>query len=155
MSRFRLYPTPPQAAALLEHCSHARYVWNLAVEQWSWWQPDHPAPRYVEQCRQLTEARATFPWLAEGSAVVQQQALRDFHQAWINWFAALRAGRRANPPGFRKRGRHEGFRMVGIGPRDTRRLNRRWGAVLVPKIGWVRFRWTRPVPDAPILPGYP
>ncbi|HEX7992538.1 MAG TPA: transposase [Streptosporangiaceae bacterium] len=29
-----------------------------------------------------------------------------------------------------------------------RRLNRRWGQVKVPKIGWVRFRWSRPAPDA-------
>ncbi|MEV5708490.1 helix-turn-helix domain-containing protein [Actinoallomurus sp. NPDC052274] len=31
--RFRLAPTPAQEQGLLEHCSHARYVWNLAVEQ--------------------------------------------------------------------------------------------------------------------------
>jgi putative transposase len=148
MSRFRLYPTPLQKTTLLDHCAHARYVWNLAVEQWSWWQPGRPAPGYVEQCRQLTEARAAYPWLTQGSAVVQQQALRDFHQAWANWFAALRAQRRASPPGFRKRGVHEGFRIVDVEPQHVRRLNRRWGQVLVPKLGWVRFRWTRAVPKA-------
>jgi hypothetical protein len=37
MSRFRLYPTPAQQAALLEQCRQARYLWNLAVEQWSMW----------------------------------------------------------------------------------------------------------------------
>jgi len=31
---------------------------------------------------------------------------------------------------------------------DVRRLNRRWGAVSVPKLGWVRFRWSRPAPPA-------
>jgi transposase len=30
----------------------------------------------------------------------------------------------------------------------VRRLNRRWAQVLVPKLGWVRFRWSRPVPAA-------
>jgi transposase len=30
----------------------------------------------------------------------------------------------------------------------VRRLNRRWGQVLVPKLGWVRFRWSRPLPAA-------
>jgi transposase len=35
----------------------------------------------MEQCRQLTEARAEHPWLAAGSQMVQQQALRDFAQA--------------------------------------------------------------------------
>jgi transposase len=29
----------------------------------------------------------------------------------------------------------------------VRRLNRRWGEVQVPKAGWVRFRWSRPVPE--------
>ena len=29
-----------------------------------------------------------------------------------------------------------------------RRLNRHWGEVAVPKLGWVRFRWSRPVPSA-------
>jgi putative transposase len=140
MSRYRLYPTPAQEAALLSHCAHARYVWNLAVEQRTWWQPGHPAPGYVEQCRQLTEARAANPWLADGSVIVQQQALRDFHAAYAAWFASLRA--------WRKRGRREGFRIVAVGPQDVRRVNRRWGQVLVPKLGWVRFRWSRSVPAA-------
>jgi putative transposase len=31
MSRYRLQPTPAQEAVLVQHCSHARFVWNLAV----------------------------------------------------------------------------------------------------------------------------
>ncbi|MEU1185570.1 helix-turn-helix domain-containing protein [Streptomyces sp. NPDC005820] len=33
MARFRLYPTGGQERQMLLHCAHARYVWNLAVEQ--------------------------------------------------------------------------------------------------------------------------
>ena len=161
MSRYRLYPTPTQEEVLLGHCAHARYVWNLAVEQRSWWQPGRPAPGFAEQCRQLSEARAASPWLAAGSLIIQQQALRDFHAAYASWFASLREwrSRSANrppeerpeapsPPSWRKRGRSEGFRIVAVDPGDARRLNRRWGVVLVPKLGWVRFRWSRPVPAA-------
>jgi putative transposase len=80
MSRHRLSPTPAQEAALLGHCAQARYVWNLAVEQRGCWQPGRGStPGFALQCRQLTDARAAFPWLAEGSIIVQQQALRDFH----------------------------------------------------------------------------
>jgi putative transposase len=161
MSRYRLYPTPAQEDVLLEHCAHARYVWNLAVDQRSWWQPGRRAPGYAEQCRQLSDARAAFPWLGDGSVIVQQQALRDFHAAYASWFAALRQWRkryamdplrqrpdRLGQPGFRKRGRGEGFRIVATGPQDLRRLNRRWAQVRIPKLGWVRFRLSRPVPDA-------
>ena len=28
-----------------------------------------------------------------------------------------------------------------------RRVGRHWGEVRVPKVGWVRFRWSRPIPD--------
>jgi hypothetical protein len=104
VSRYRLYPTPAQETALLSHCTHARYVWNLAVEQRDWWQPGRLAPGYAEQCRQLSEARAAFPWLAEGSVIVQQQALRDFQAAQVSWSAALRQWRKRYvkiPPGRR------------------------------------------------------
>jgi transposase len=34
-----MYPTGEQEQQMLPHCAHARYVWNLAVEQHSHWQP--------------------------------------------------------------------------------------------------------------------
>ena len=81
MSRYRLLPTPAQEAVLRDHCAHARYIWNLAVEQHTHWHPGRAnAPGYLEECRQLTKARAQYPWLAAGSQMVQQQALRDFAQ---------------------------------------------------------------------------
>ncbi len=145
MSRYRLLPTPAQEAVLRDHCGHARYLWNLAVEQHSHWHPGRKgAPGYLEQCRQLTAARAAHPWLAAGSQTVQQQALRDFGQAMAAFFdPANPAGR----PSWRKAGRDEGFRIVGRGRQwDVRRVSRKAGQVRVPKAGWVRFRWSREVP---------
>jgi putative transposase len=82
MSRYRLSPTLRQDAVLRRHCAQARYVCNLAVEQQSWWRPGRGhAPGYCAQAAQLTEARAESEWLAAGSQMVQQQALRDFRQA--------------------------------------------------------------------------
>src|SRR5690348_16028241 len=142
MSRYRLLPTPDQQIVLESHCSHARYVWNLAVEQHAHWRPGRPsAPAYLEQCRQLTAARAEHPWLAAGSQMVQQQALRDFARAIADFFAGIR-----RRPTWRKAGRDEGFRVVAVKPRQVRRLSRKTGAVWIPKAGWVRFRWSRAVP---------
>jgi putative transposase len=142
MSRFRLLPTPEQEQALLAHCRDARYVWNLAVEQQQHWQPGRKAPGYVEQAAQLTEARAEYAWLRAGSQTVQQQALRDFAQAMQKFFAGTH-----RRPTWRKAGVHEGFRQVAVRPRYVERLNRRFGRVWVPKVGWVRFRLSRPVPE--------
>ena len=141
MSRYRLLPTTEQAAALAEHCRHARYVWNLAVEQQQHWQPGRHAPGYHEQCAQLTAVRAEHEWLAAGSQTVQQQALRDFAQAMRNFFTGTH-----RRPTWRKAGVHEGFRQVAVKPHHVERLNRRFGRVWVPKVGWLRFRLSRPVP---------
>ena len=146
MSRYRMNPTPAQQAVLRDHCGHARYVWNLAVEQHEHWRPGRPsAPGYLEQCRQLTAARAAQPWLAAGSQTVQQQALRDFTQAMAAFFDPHDPARR---PTWRKAGRDEGFRITGRRGRqwDVRRVSRHVGQVWIPKAGWVRFRWSRPVP---------
>jgi transposase len=50
-------------------------------------------------------------------------------------------------PRWRKADRDEGFAVHHVG-RDfkIRRLSRRVGEVQVPKVGWVRFRWSRAVP---------
>jgi putative transposase len=50
-------------------------------------------------------------------------------------------------PKWRKASKHEGFRHVGVKPRHIKRLSRRYGQVWIPKVGWVRFRWTREIPD--------
>ncbi|HEX4224279.1 MAG TPA: transposase [Pseudonocardiaceae bacterium] len=46
-------------------------------------------------------------------------------------------------PNWRKRGRREGFRIVGPQALRVERLNRRWSRVAVPKVGWVRLRRSR------------
>ncbi|WP_090773941.1 RNA-guided endonuclease InsQ/TnpB family protein [Nonomuraea maritima] len=144
MSRYRLQPSPAQEQALLVHCGHARFVWNLAVEQHAHWKPGRKsAPGFAEQCRQLTEARAEFEWLRAGSIIVQQQALKDFAQAMANFF-----GKTHKRPTWRKRGQGEGFRIVAVTMGDVRRLSRHVGEVRVPKVGWVRFRWSRAVPES-------
>src|SRR5208283_2456948 len=145
MPRYRLFPSPAQEAVLRDHCSHARYVWDLAVEQHGHSRPGRAgAPGYLEQCRQLTQARAEHLWLAAGSQTVQQ-ALRDFAQAMAAFYDP---GNPAGRPSWRKAGRDEGFRIVGRRRRqwDVRRGSRHVGQVWVPKAGWVRFRWSRAVP---------
>ncbi|MEU1266990.1 transposase [Streptomyces sp. NPDC005799] len=163
MSRFRMYPTSQQEQQMLTHCTHARYVWNLAVEQHSHWQRwRRAAPGFAEQCRQLTEARRENAWLGAGNADVQQQALKDFARAKDAKFTCG-----FGEPTWRRKYRHEGFRVIGtdrvpefnddgtakLKPQTgkqvmsrsvvVQKLNRRWAQVKVPGCGWVRFRLTR------------
>lgn len=169
VSRYRLYPDANQEKALLTHCEHARYVWNLALEVFNHGtretygcasrkigrdgrsfihqkrRPVAQQPGYMAQARQLTEARDEFEWLRAGSQMVQQQALRDFDTARGQFLAGTHGY-----PTRRKKWRNEGFRIVGLRGKqwDVRRVSRKVGQVRIPKVGWVRFRWSRAVPDA-------
>lgn len=143
MSRYRLYPSAEQEQQFLLYCSHARYIWNVAVEQLGHSTRARRMPGPAEQSRQLTEARHEHDWLRDVPTVIGQQALRDFRQACTNWWGGTH-----KRPTWRKKGRHEAFRIVdGHGIR-VEKINRKWSKVWVTGLGWVKFRRTRSVPDA-------
>jgi putative transposase len=141
-SRFRMYPTAAQEAVLRAHCGHARFVYNLGLEQRSWWQPGHRSISFAHQCRELTAARAQHRWLAEGSSVVQQQALKDLAQAFANFF---QHPEQFGYPTFRRKGGEGGFRLVGQSI-TIEQLSGRWAGIHIPKAGRVRFRLSRSLP---------
>jgi len=137
--RYRLYPTSEQAAFMLaRHCADARYVWNLAVEQFNWGRSGRSAPGPAVRQKQLGQARQAFEWLAAGSSSVQQQALRDFDRAVAGFFAGTH-----RRPTWRRKHLNEGFCV-----RDSRieLVNRKWAQLFVPKLGLVKFRLSRSLP---------
>jgi putative transposase len=146
----RLYPDPSQVAGMIDHCHHARFVFNIGLEQRSMWRRDkhnrgtHPeygdldAARVTTttQMRELAQLRGELGWLRAGSSSVQQAALRDLDRAFSNYYAG-----RARYPRFKRRNdRNGGFVVRDL---SVRRLSRKWGTVMVPKVGQVRFRVSR------------
>ena len=142
--RFKLSPTAEQEALFRQFAGVCRLVYNLALEQHrDWWRHFERETgqrlNYVAQARQLTDLRAEFDWIRAVYVSCQQQALRDLDRAFVNFFAG-----RARYPTPRKRGVNDAFRFPGR-EIETRRLNGTWSAVRLPKIGWVKFRDTRPI----------
>lgn len=144
-NRYRLYPTGEQAVFMRErHCADARYMWNLAVEQFRYRErrerctTGRLAPGPAARQKQLAEARQDFEWLRGGSSSVQQQALRDFDRAAQACFDG-----NAKEPRWRKRGKSEGFCV-----RDTKVVvhSGTWAQIAVPKLGWVKFKLSRTLP---------
>lgn len=75
--------------------------------------------------------------LRDVPAQAAQQTLRDLDRAFTRFFCGL-----GRYPRFRSRRRDPGVRFPQAV--EVRRVNRRWGEVRLAKLGWVRFRWTRP-----------
>jgi len=142
--RYRLDPTAEQTALFRQFAGVCRLVYNLALEQRrDWWRHFERQTgsrlNYAAQCRELTALRAEYDWIAAVSQTCQQQALRDLDRAFGNFFAG-----RAGFPSPRRKGMNDAFRFQGREV-EVRRLSAKWSAARLPKIGWVRFRDTRPM----------
>ena len=142
--RYKLAPTAEQECLFRQFSGVCRLVYNLALEQrcchWRAYTRTHGKPlAYVAQARELTALRAEFDWIAAVSQTCLQQALRDLDKAFTNFFVG-----RAAYPSPRRKGVNESFRFQGREV-ETKRLNANWSAVRLPKIGWVKFRDTRPL----------
>jgi putative transposase len=120
-----------------------RAVWNTGLEQRREHRRRGAWINYVEQARQMAEAKkdSDCAWLADAPSHILQQTLRDLEQAckthgtWkVRWRSKART-----PPAFRFPDPHQ---------IQVARVNRRWGRVKLPKLGWVRFRWSRPLGGA-------
>ena len=136
--RYKLEPLPEQEALFRQFAGVCRLVYNLALEQKATWGRKHRLD-YVAQAADLTRLRAEFDWVRAVYVSCQQQALRDLDRAFQNFFAG-----RASFPRQRCRGVDDTFRFPG---REVavKRLNGNWSAVRLPKIGWVKFRDSRPI----------
>jgi putative transposase len=143
--RYRLYATDEQEDMFDQFAGVCRLVYNIAWEQRRDWGKLFKSNTgfnisFASQCRELTELRAQFDWISAVSIVPQQQALRDLEKAYQNFYAG-----RAEYPSPRKRGVNDSFRFNGCNC-PWRKLNGKWAAVRLPKIGEVKFRLTRGIP---------
>lgn len=141
--RYRLYPASDQVPVLCEHGDHARFVWNLALGQMRMAREMGQRVDWKRWERELAELRNApgMEWLREGSSSIQQQALRSLRQAWRNrWKNPKHFG----SPNFKSKRHRGGFTVRDV---SVRQLNRKWSAVHIPKVGWVKFRRHRPLGD--------
>ena len=94
---------------------------------------------YATLCEYLAQWKSepASSWLKEAPSQTLQQALKDLDRAFQNFFAG-----RASYPTFKKKGRGESFRF----PQPSQiRLDQANSRLQLPKIGWVRYRNSRPV----------
>jgi putative transposase len=153
--KYRLYLTADQAEVLTRWGHTCRALWNVALEQREFlWAQRPPGPgqaprdgggrhqgyrlRAVEQCAHLTRARAELDWMADLPAQCGQQVLRHLDAAYDNWW---NPDHPATAPARRKRRARMSVPFPGQAVQVSR-VNRKWGAVRLPKLGWVRFRWS-------------
>ncbi|MFD1535811.1 RNA-guided endonuclease InsQ/TnpB family protein [Nonomuraea guangzhouensis] len=138
----RLGLNPAQEAVVDGQAHAARAVWNLLHEFTTFRQGRLASLKECDAA--IRQARHEIEWMGQLPAQAAQAVLKTYRQAWANFFNPDHPAKR---PTFKGRLRS---RMAVDVPqaRDLHitRINRRWGAVNLPKVGRVRFRWTKDLP---------
>ncbi|QRM33367.1 RNA-guided endonuclease TnpB family protein [Microvirga sp. VF16] len=133
-----LNPTGADERAMRRSCGSRRFVFNkgLALQK-----ERHAAGLkhlyYADLCKHLTAWKAdpATTWLMVADSQVLQQSLKDLCRAYDNFFKG-----RAEVPRFKRKGHHESFRYP-----QRFKLDQANGRIFLPKIGWLRYRASRPV----------
>ncbi|WP_396935069.1 RNA-guided endonuclease InsQ/TnpB family protein [Mycolicibacterium sp.] len=134
--RFRVEFTEEQAEFAERIGAACRSVWNTGLQQRRDYRRRGAWMNYRPQAHELAEAKDEHPWLKAVPGHCLQQTLMDLDRACRNHgtFRVRWRSARRWAPSFRF---PEGNKMA------LQRLNRRYGRVKLPKLGWVKFRQTR------------
>ncbi|MGW8884454.1 RNA-guided endonuclease InsQ/TnpB family protein [Streptomyces sp. NPDC055749] len=132
--------SPAEVGVADDQAHAARTMWNLLH---AWWQMMPKEKRtLINADIAIRQARTDIDFLAALPAQAAQAVLKTYFQAWKNYWDG-----RAAAPNFKARFRTIMSVDVPQG-RDLNitRVHRRWGMVNIPKLGRVRFRWTKDLP---------
>jgi len=151
---FKLKPTSDQVATFNEWLEQCRRAYNYALaERKDWFKSrscrinacslrseyiipaDTKRPTYASQCRSLTKARANIPALKAVQVHVLQQTLKRLEQAFVSMWEQSHGF-----PRFKKAGTMRSFVFPQMGKDPIQN-----SSVKLPKIGWVKFRQSRPI----------
>ena len=141
---YRLQPSPEQAVQMDRFAGVCRLVWNIALEQrrdhWRRYQARTGNNlNYVTQARELTELRKEVGFVRAVHVTPLQRVLRALDEAYRKAWKG-----QGGYPRPKKKGVNDTFSFAG---REVRieKLNAKWSRIRLPKIGWVKYRSTRPV----------
>ncbi|MCI0713466.1 MAG: transposase [Chloroflexi bacterium] len=138
--RYRIYPNTEQQQVLAVQFGHARFVynWGLATRKAYYHQHGTGIDHYALK-RQLTQLKHTpgFEWLGEADSQVLQAKLDDLDRAYQNFFE-----KRAGYPRFKSR---KGEQKI----RYPQRFKFDGNRIYLPKVGWVKAVFHRPLTGTP------
>jgi putative transposase len=140
---YRMYPSPSQAAALLDMLGLHQRLYNAALEQrLAAWQRTRTSVVFANQCADLTELRAADQTYAGLNAQSSQVTIKRLDLAYQVFFRRVKSGQKPGFPRFKSFDRFSGwgYKTHGDGFRFTAGDGNRHGTVRLSGIGEVKLR---------------
>ncbi|MFX1559956.1 MAG: RNA-guided endonuclease InsQ/TnpB family protein [Promethearchaeota archaeon] len=136
--RYELDPNNRQRSSLRRHSGVARFAYNWGLEQRiNFFRKNQGKDRFTDAIKQHkllnSLKKIQFPWMYECSKCAPQEALRDLHRAFQNFYRGRKKGQKVGFPRFKRKGVRDSFRLTGIIRFEGRKIQ-------LPRIGKVRIK---------------
>ena len=105
---------------------------------------------YNMQAKMLTELRRQSTFWKQPHIDIQQDTLRCLDKAYDAFYRRLKAGENPGFPRFKGKGRYRSITFNHLAKQLIRTVNQKFARVVVPKLGQVKMRYHRPLPDGKI-----
>ena len=148
---YRAYPTTQQRKTLALWLSLLRMLYNQALA----WRKDvyestGESVKWTTQGNALPDLKQESQAFAGLHADVLQDCLRRLNKAYQAFFRRVKSGETSGFPRFKGQGRYRSMTFSHISKQLIRDVHRKFARVVVPKVGPLKIRYHRPLPDGKI-----
>jgi putative transposase len=146
--KYKLRPTPEQAAQLVTTLRLCRELYNAAIqERKEAWQKCRVSVNYYQQKADLPAIRAYREDCAAVNAQVLQDVVLRLDRAFKAFFRRVATGEKPGYPRFKGRHRYHSFTYPQVGAHGCAQIDD--GFLVLSKIGRLAVRWSRPLEGTP------
>ena len=148
---YRAYPTTKQRKLFTVWLALLRSVYNQAL---AWrieaYQTTGLTVKWTTQANALPDLKQASEAFAGLHADVVQDAMRRLDKAYKAFFRRAQNGEAPGFPRFKGEGRYRSMTFSHLSKHLVRNVRRKFAKVVVPKIGHLKIRYHRPLPDGKI-----
>ena len=149
--QYRVYPSTKQRLTLESWLDACQTLYNQGLAmRIKTFKETGKSVSYNSQAKRLTELRRQSSFWKGIHIDVLQDTLRRLDKAYDAFFRRLKAGKNSGFPRFKGRGRYRSITVNHISVDLIRNIRGKFARVVVPKIGQVKMRYHRPLPDGNI-----
>jgi len=149
--QYRIYPTTKQRLTFESNLEACRNLYNQALNQRKEaYETLRKGLTYLAQANQLTPFRQEFPFWASLHIDTLQDTLRRLDKAYQAFFRRVKNGENPGFPRFKGKGRYRSVTYSHLAKTLIIPVKGRLARIVVPKVGQVKIRLHRPLPDGQI-----
>jgi putative transposase len=149
--QYRIYPTIKQAKKLFAWLEMLRNLYNQAL---AWrktvYSTTGESVSWVTQADALPDLKQESAPFASLHSDVLQDALRRLDKAYQAFFGRVKRGEAPGFPRFKGERRYRSMTFSHLSKQLIRNIRKRVARVVVPKLGHIKIRYHRPLPDGKI-----